>query len=401
MPILTPVTSSQISAVLEKMAQLTDQGIVIARLNDRWNQLVSAMRIIFGDDINVDPNSVDGQLLGIFAESINNLEQLAEAVYQSFNPSTATGAALSRLVQLNGIRRIEGAYSVVDLTCTGTAGTVIPAGSLAQGSDGVHWSTTQPITIDQTGVVTVPARAEKMGVLAAAAGTITTIATPIYGWQSVTNPNPASLGRDEETDQELRVRRALSTSTTAQAMLDGLYGALLNLNGVLQAHVYENSTGDVDENGQAAHSILCVVDGGDTQEILETIYRKKSVGVTLLGGVSGVVSDSAGNAQTIRFDRPTDVAIYVTVNVSRQQGYPADGAARIQQAILAWATANMRIGAEVILSQLYTPINTVPGVSVTSLLIGTTHDAQAAANIAVAYNSIARFDPSRITVNEA
>ena len=89
------------------MTQLTAQGFTRTRLDERLSQLQDAMRAIFGPNINLDPDTMDGQTLGIFAESTSNLDQLAEDVYHSFNPQSATGVALSRLVQLNGIRRIE------------------------------------------------------------------------------------------------------------------------------------------------------------------------------------------------------------------------------------------------------------------------------------------------------
>src|SRR5690606_676489 len=38
------------------------------------------------------------------------------------------------------------------------------------------------------------------------ANTINQIATPILGWDSINNPFDAVAGRDEETDEELRIR---------------------------------------------------------------------------------------------------------------------------------------------------------------------------------------------------
>ena len=87
------------------MSAVTATGFTRTRLDERLDDLVARAKAIIGNDIDVDQESLDGQLLGIFAESISNLDQLAEDVYQSFNPQSASGLALSRLVQLNGIRR--------------------------------------------------------------------------------------------------------------------------------------------------------------------------------------------------------------------------------------------------------------------------------------------------------
>jgi uncharacterized phage protein gp47/JayE len=386
------------------ITKLTNEGLTVSRLPDRFAQLVAAIQLIFGTDINVDPNSVDGQTLGVFAESVNNLDQLVEAVYQSFNPQTAVGAALSRLVQLNGITRQPGAYSSVPLTCTGTQGTVIPAGSLAQSDDGsTTWQTTMDATIDNTGAIVVQAQAITMGSLAASIGTITKIATPIYGWQSVTNDQPATLGSLPETDEQLRIRRTLSTTSMAQGPLDAIRGALLNQLGVTQAIVYENVTDSVDANGQPAHSIYAVVQGGADQTILNTIWFKKPAGVNVVGSVTGTVVDTAGFAHTMRFDRPTPTPIYIIANVKKRTGYPANGAALIKAALVAFGQANYTIGQTVIQSEFYAPLLEAISMSgsILSLYIGTSAGPNSTLDLNVAYNGIASFDPSYITVNES
>ena len=86
------------------MTQLSSQGFTRTRLDERLTALQEAMRAIFGPTLNLDPDTMDGQALGIYAESISNLDQLAEDVYHSFNPNSATSRALSRLVMLNGIK---------------------------------------------------------------------------------------------------------------------------------------------------------------------------------------------------------------------------------------------------------------------------------------------------------
>lgn len=383
------------------MTQLTAQGFTRTRLDERLTQLQAAMQAIFGPNINLDADSMDGQSLGIFAESQSNLDQLAEDVYHSFNPQSATGVALSRLVQLNGIRRIEGTYSTVDLLCVGQQGTVIPAGSLVKStSTNATFQTLADATIPAAGQISVAARASTKGVILAPAGTLTKIDTPIYGWQTSTNPLDAVPGRDEETDEKLRLRRRASTSTPGQAILDALYGALSNLSAVLQARVYENDQDTVQAvTNLPPHSIYCVVEGGADADILKTIWLKKTAGTTTYGTTSGTVNDSMGNPHTLKFSRPTSVNVYVTVNLHTRPGWPTDGAQRIKDALTAWAVTNQSIGEEVIQSRLFDPINSIPGHSIDSLYIGTAAGPTGTANIAVPFDGLSRFDSSRIVVN--
>lgn len=382
------------------MTQLTSQGFTRTRLDERLTALQEAMRAIFGPTINLDPDTMDGQALGVFAESQSNLDQLAEDVYHSFNPQSATGVALSRLVQLNGIRRIDGTYSTVTLRCVGSQGTVIPAGSLVKSTaTNATFETTEEAVIPATGEIDIAARSAVKGALLAPAGTLTKIDTPIFGWQTATNLLDAAPGRNEETDEQLRLRRRASTSTPGQAIVDAMYGALTNIPEVRQAKVYENDQDVIDANGLPPHSIYCIVEGGADADILDTIWLKKTAGTTTHGTTAGQVTDSMGNPHTLNFSRPTDVNVWVTVNLHTRPGWPTDGAQRITNALTAWAVANQSIGEEVIHSRLFDPVNSIPGHSIDSLYIGTAANPAGTANIAVPFDGLARFDSTRIVVN--
>ena len=382
------------------MTQLTSQGFTRTRLDERLTALQDAMRAIFGPTLNLDPDTMDGQALGIYAESISNLDQLAEDVYHSFNPQSATGVALSRLVQLNGIRRIEGTYSTVTLRCVGSQGTVIPAGSLVKSTaTNATFETTEEAVIPASGEIDIAARSAVKGALLAPAGTLTKIDTPIFGWQTATNLLDAAPGRNEETDEQLRLRRRASTSTPGQAIVDAMYGALTNIPEVRQAKVYENDQDVIDANGLPPHSIYCIVEGGADADILDTIWLKKTAGTTTHGTTAGQVTDSMGNPHTLNFSRPTDVNVWVTVNLHTRPGWPTDGAQRITNALTAWAVANQSIGEEVIHSRLFDPVNSIPGHSIDSLYIGTAANPAGTANIAVPFDGLARFDSTRIVVN--
>ena len=382
------------------MTQLTGAGFDRTRLDERLAELEAQARAIFGADLDLDPDTLDGQLLGVFAESISNLDQLAEDTYHSFNPNSATNRALSRLVMLNGIKRIEGTYSTVDVLLVGQQGTLIPAGSLIRSTaSAAQFKTMADLTINVTGQGTVSCKAVVKGAMAAPTASLTKIDSPRFGWHTSTNLAPAILGRNEETDEQLRIRRAKSTSTPAQSIVDALYGAISNIPEVLQAAVYENFTGAVDTNGQAPHSINAIVEGGLSADIVNQIYLKKTSGVTLVGAQSAVATDIQGHPHTIKFDRPVTTNIYVVMNAVKMGGWPTDGAARMTAALLAWILANQKIGANVIHSRLYDCLNAIPGHSITTLFLGTAAAPTLENDVVIAFNALARFDAARITVN--
>jgi uncharacterized phage protein gp47/JayE len=382
------------------MSSIGSTGFVLQTLADRLTALNTAVQAIFGPDIDIDPDSIDGETIGIFAEAIANEDLLAQAVYSSFDPAQATGAALSRLVPLNGITRELGSYSLANVTVGGTAGADIPAGSLVGPADrSSTWATLEDVTIGAGSTAMVAVQCTTLGPTAAAAGYLTQILTPVYGWLSVTNPSAATVGSLTESDEQLRARRAQAVAGPSQAIIDGIYGAIIDLPGVVAAKLYENEGDTADSNGLPGHSMDLVVSGGAASDIGNTLWLKRSGGSTQIGAQSVVINDSQGNPHTMKFDVPTAVELYVVVNGNALAAYPSNGDALVQAAIMAWAAANLSIGDEVVQSALYTPVNSVPGSSITSIYIGTTAAPTSTANVPIAFNALAAFDPSRITVN--
>lgn len=233
-------------------------------------------RTIYGSDVYLEPDSQDGQWLGVVALALFDCVQVAAAVYNSFSPLTALSDALSRNVKINGIRRRVPTNSQVDLVLTGQAGTEILGGIVADLA-GNRWDVPD-VTIPLSGEVTVTATAQQLGAIAAPADTITSIVTPTRGWQQVTNPLPATAGDPSETDAELRSRQTESTMIPSLSVMEGIVGAVAGVNGVLRHRGYENDTGTTDENGIPGHTIALVVEGGVNTEIAGAIARKKTAG---------------------------------------------------------------------------------------------------------------------------
>lgn len=392
------------------MSQVTNLGFLRTRLDERLEQLNAAYRSVYGEDIKIDPDDQDGQWLGILAQTLSDLDSLGEVVYHSFNPQSATGLALSRLVTLNGIRRIKGTYSLTDVVLTGMQGVTVDKNSLIKDDvTGFKWATTSAITFGSSGTATVTVQAVDKGAIPAEAGNLIKIDTPVYGWQAVTNPNPAIVGRNEETDEQLRARRAQSTNTPAQCILDAVYGAIINLPEVRLARVYENDEDDPDPiTGQAPHSIYCVVEGGTIADIGQVIWIKKTAGTTTIGDIAAPCVDSQGSPHYMNFSRPDYTDAYVKVTVTKKPGYPADGTARIKAALLEWAAngdtgdaaSGLNIGESLEAPRLYTPVNTVPFHKINSIRIGTAADPLTSDDIVVPFDGLCRLDASRIVVVE-
>ena len=384
---------------------ISTEGFKRKRLDFLLEELNAEVKAIFGDNFNVSPESPDGQINGVISESNANLWEIAEEAYNAFNPSAATGATLSNLVQLNGISRLQATSSRAQLSLTGTAGTLIPAGSLVSTSDtGDQFSTESDITLDGGGNGSVFASAVETGPITALSGTLTEIDTPITGWSTVTNSADATVGTDEESDVELRSRRERSVARDAQAIVDGIYAAVANIDGVTQAVVFENDTDSVDSNGLPPHSFQVIIVGGDDQEIGDAIWLKKPAGILAFGSTTVQVDDSQGYSHDISFSRPITVDIYVEVTLNIFSDYPANGDDLIKQAIVDYANGDLianrdfSLGEDVIYTRLYTPINSVQGHEITDLKIDIVSPPTGTSNISIAATEISNFLVANITV---
>lgn len=386
---------------------LTNNGFNKKRLDVILKEINDDTASIFGNNFDVDPDSPQGQQNGVVAGAYADLWEIAEASYNAFRPSAATGTSLSELVQLNNITRQAATPSRVTLTCTGVNGTIIPSGSLAEVQDtGERFATLTDVTIDATLSVDVEAASVALGPINGLAGTINVIATPITGWDSVTNSLDAKVGTNEETDEQLRIRREKSVSINAQNVVDAIFARVSNVVGVTSTTVLENDTSDdPDSNGLVAHSIEVIVEGGDDAELAETIYLTKPGGISTNGNVTINVTDSQGFIKPIKFTRPTGVEIYVSISGTKGPGYPTDGDDQIKQAIVDYANGQLvenrgfGVGDDVITSELYVPANIVDDVSITSLQIGLSAGAVGTANIPINLRELASFDTTRIALS--
>lgn len=238
-----------------------------------------------------------------------------------------------------------------------------------------------------------------VGRIDAEANTLTVILTPQLGWDSVTNPIAASPGRNLETDEELRLRFRETKFERASNILEALYSALINLEGVEEVRIYENDTDVVDAFGVPAHSFMPIVVGGISSEIAQTIWENKPMGIRSYGDTVVVIFDTQGFAHNIGFDRPDPVQIYITITLTTDSEFPATGPDDIKSALISYFDNSLGIGDDVVYSRLYTPINLTPGHQIDSLTIGTSPSPVGTSNVVIDFDQIASLSSANIIIN--
>ena len=232
-------------------------------------------------------------------------------------------------------------------------------------------------------------------------GTVTQIVTPYSGWNSVENDAPASVGRDSESDSALRSRWSRSVYNRASAMSEAIQAALYQVSGVTIAVVYENTKNTTDQDGRPAHSIEAVVRGGEDAEIASIIWRYKAAGIDTYGFQSVDILDSQRILHTIHFNRPSEIPIYIRVQVMRnpEKAMSSAALARAKQAIANQGNS-LQVGQDVVLQAFYGTIMEATSYAVGYINLAASKDGESysMSNIAISPREIAAFSLENITV---
>lgn len=378
------------------MGKLTSAGYIPERLDAILVALDQGFRAIYGDDINTDPDTPDGQMIGLIGQIKADLEELGEAIYRALDPDHAGGAWLEQRAAYAGILRRQASYSYLRrVKLTLAAGATVAAGSLVEDDAKIRWQLVTAVTGDPGETVRADFRSVDKGRFELGAGVSLEIVTKTLGWTAAQTTEASEPGTEEESDPELRARFFRSRARGAQNSPDGIEANIGQLPDVREVICLENDTDIVDEDGVPGHSINVIVDGGNDEAIAKVIFERKTGGTGMLGDLLVNVIDKRGRTRPIRFDRPAPVDCAAYIEVERNADYTAVDTDAIKAAIIA---TGFGTGQDVQRSRLYTPINTVPGFWVSLLKIGRVGDVLDESNITIGVREKARFAAADIEV---
>lgn len=321
---------------------VTDQGFLKKTLVEILDEIGDEQRAQISPSLNLQADSVLGQLNGIFGDKLRELWDVAEAIYRSQYPDSASGDSLDNIAAFTGAVRLPATNSEVGVYCTGDAATVLSTGRILSveniptdrfvsvadatlvaapahqtshtyvigdvvwnndGTDRIYacveggftgpasppTGTGQAI-IDGTATwayvgdglayAFVPFEGEVTGPVQAPAFTLNVIETPVSGWNNATNVNdPDPFGRNTETDADFRVRRAELLRVSGSGTLEAIRSDVRDVSDVIEAFVLENVSDIIDGDGLTPHSFEVLVRGGDDDEIAAAIFNSKPAGI--------------------------------------------------------------------------------------------------------------------------
>lgn len=376
------------------MAKLVESGIVIERLDSILERIEQGFKRIYGQNINLDPDTPDGQMVGILGQIKVDLEELAEDVYRQLDPDLATGAWLEQRVAYAGLVRRKASYSYLrSVILTGDPYAEINS-LIVSDTNKVRWILDQKVTLNHSGSARADFRSEELGAFSLNAHTQLTIETITLGLNSVTTSVDAEIGIEEETDSQLRQRFSKSRARNAINSAEAIEGEIGDLADVKQVIILENNTPQVDSAQVQPHSINVIVEGGNETDIAQVIYKNKGAGIGLQGDTSVNLMIN-GKQRTIKFDKATPVDVHISMTLVRYEDFTEIDKDEVKRML---SNVKFKIGEDVSLSRLYSPINTVGGFWVKSLKIGKSSGVLNAENIVTQPRELARIQRANIQI---
>lgn len=304
-------------------------GLQVATRAELLADLTAQMQAIYGNDINLEPDTPDGQFLNILVQAQVDLLDLIVSVYNSFSPDAAIGNTLDQRVAINGIVRQAGTYTVTPITVVVSQSVnlygldqEIQDVYTVSDNDGNLWQLEETQLGLAAGTHVLNFRAAEPGENLTIPNTITTPVTIVLGVVSVNNPTTYTvLGVNEESDIQLRVRRQKSVSLGSQGYLAGLLAALENIDGVSSAFVYENNTSITDGDGVPGHSIWVIVAGTALDsDIAQAIYTKRNAGCGMFGSEAYTITQVDGSPFIVNWDEVITRNMFITFDTTSIDG---------------------------------------------------------------------------------
>jgi uncharacterized phage protein gp47/JayE len=392
---------------------VTPAGFVIKPQTAIYAAVVAKLKAApaWGPDIDYSTNSPIGQMINALLDNPAELWELGATLYANDDPEAAVGVPLDNLSSISGTTRPDESFSVAkNVLLNLDAGATVTAGSLVSpaGRPDVFFELDADVTNTGGSAADVPGNftCSVAGPVNVAAGQLTVIATPLSGWNSVTNPTDVVPGRDVASNQELRALRTTELFTRGSATVGAIKAAATEVSGVLSASVLENTGDTADSNGLPPHSFVAIVDDGAVpaaadNDIALAIIENRAAGIPSDGSQSGTANDDSGDAHTEHFERVTRRNVYIdctlTVNAST---FPSDGLAQVQAQIVARGNG-LAVAEDVIALYIRAAAFNVAGVvdvPTFTLKIGTAPGPTDTSNLPIGTYERSSWDTSRVVV---
>lgn len=348
--------------------------------------LFADLQAAFGGALNPGLYTPQGQLATSLAALVASNNDQFLLLANQVDPAFSDGRFQDAIARIYFLERNPPLPTSVAVVLTGSPGTSIPAGSLAQATDGTIYQSLGDVSISGDGTAAGQFQALDTGPIDCPDGTLTRIYRAIPGWDAVSNPTDGVPGRVVETRAEFEQRRANSVALNAIGVLPAIRAAVLNVPDVLDAYVTENSAAAARTLAGVSippHTLYVAVVGGTDADVARAIWSKKNPGCDYYGNTTVTVQDTGSGylipypEYDVTFQRPDPLPIYIDVELATNTGVPADAELQVQAVVLTAFNGQdggtrARIGATLFASRFYAGIAALGNwVQIVSVNVGT------------------------------
>lgn len=386
---------------------LTNTGFVRKTFNNILDEMLVEFQTEFGNDFGTNQLSATYIMLTIFVDALSKVWEQLELLYYSLFPDTSSGISLTRNASLVGVTRIKAKKSIVrdvELENDSVAEITVPAGSrVSKSSTGIIWTLINDVVIPASSVELGDFQCSENGQVYCSISSLDTILDFINGWSRVENTQDVTLGelgRLEESDEELKLRRDIAIASPSSASGVAISNKLMSeVDNCIYANYRENDTEITDINGLPPHSVEMFVLGGTNSDIAECIAKYKPAGIKTHGGNSLVVQDSLGNNLTIKWSSLSQLDIYFRLDIETNGDWDNDYFDDIKDLIVNYINNEHTFNSTLYTWKYYTLLDNLIGIDNITIYTGLASNPSTTANITPAVNEKPYCTPSNFTVN--
>jgi uncharacterized phage protein gp47/JayE len=251
-------------------------------------------------DIDKREGSYTGDMVAPVATELWKVYDAMNALLPIAFVDETSGEYIDKRAAEVGITRKAGTKAHAELTLTGTAGTVVPAGTVFLTPDGLEYETDADAVLDSSGTAVVTVNAAEVGeAYNVPAGSITNQYNSLAGLSSVTNQAAAVGGTDPETDESLVNR----------------YYAYLQKPAISgNAHHYEQWALEVD--GVGAVKVTPLQNGPGTVGVLIAGPEKQPVDSEIVAACAAHIEENRPIGATVTVESAKGLTIDVSATVT-------------------------------------------------------------------------------------
>ncbi|MCA9507909.1 MAG: baseplate J/gp47 family protein [Myxococcales bacterium] len=323
---------------------LTSKGFKAKDFNTIKEEIEQEMRRTIDPSLHCGPTSIAGQITAIVALQARQVWESASGLYHSLQPHSASGHALDSLCSLTGVYRRMPRYTKACVTLEFDSQASLPAGTTIKSIDGFIFKLENEIKNESQNPALLEAIfiAQGAGEVLIHKNTQANILNPVVGWNKATFKEGIEIGALKEEDASLRLRRQSSLKSSGSSTKDSIRARLLMLPDVEEVHIKEDKG-----------SFETFIKGGKDDDIAQTLWQCKPIGVQTVGGTTCLVKDSLKQSRQINFSRPEIIELSLLAIISVSRLLDDSELNELKTDILTHAQKHFKLGAEIYSSRFY------------------------------------------------